>query len=93
MRFLLPAVAVCLLFGSAAVSLSIASALSWADDAGTPAAPKGPSEPAKAPVGTSGDNDAAAKHTKRTACLKEAKTKKLVGAQRAAFVKDCVGAP
>ena len=42
---------------------------------------------------SSSDNEAAARHAKRTACLKEAKAKKLVGAQRAAFVKDCVAKP
>jgi hypothetical protein len=36
---------------------------------------------------------AAAKHAKRTACLKEAKTKKLVGADKSAFLKDCMDAP
>ncbi len=39
------------------------------------------------------DNDAAAKHAKRTACLKEAKAKKLVGAQKTAFVKECMTRP
>ncbi len=39
------------------------------------------------------DNDAAAKHAKRTACLKEAKAKKLVGAQRTAFIKECMAKP
>jgi psiF repeat len=38
-------------------------------------------------------NDAAAKHAKRTACLKDAKTKKLVGAEKSAFLKDCIAAP
>jgi hypothetical protein len=36
--------------------------------------------------------DAAARHTKRTACLKQAKTKKLVGAEKNSFIKDCVAA-
>jgi hypothetical protein len=57
------------------------------------------SEPARsaagsaAASGTSADNDAAAKHAKRTACLKEARTKKLVGAQKTAYIKDCTAAP
>jgi hypothetical protein len=38
------------------------------------------------------DNEAAAKHARRTACLKEAKTKKLVGAQKTLFIKDCIAA-
>jgi hypothetical protein len=49
-----------------------------------------------APAATSasaGSGDAAAKHAKRTACLKEAKAKKLVGAAKTSFVKNCVAAP
>jgi hypothetical protein len=46
--------------------------------------------PAPAPAA---DNDAAAKHARRTACLKEAKARKLVGAQKSAFLKECIGAP
>lgn len=37
-------------------------------------------------------SDAAARHAKRTECLKEAKAKKLVGADRSSFIKDCVAA-
>jgi hypothetical protein len=36
---------------------------------------------------------AAAKHAKRTACLKQAKVKKLVGADKSAYLKDCMDAP
>ncbi len=50
-------------------------------------------EPPAATTGTSADNDAAAKHAKRTACLKEARAKKLVGAQKTAYIKDCIAAP
>ena len=39
------------------------------------------------------ESDAAAKHAKRTICLKNAKAKKLVGPQKTAFIKDCVAAP
>ena len=53
-----------------------------------PAAAKpAPPPPAAAPSG-----DAAAKHAKRTACLKDAKTNKLVGAEKAAFLKNCIAA-
>jgi len=38
-------------------------------------------------------SDAAAKHAKRTACLKNAKTKKLVGADKTSFLKACIAAP
>jgi hypothetical protein len=43
--------------------------------------------------GTAAPSDAAEKHIKRTACLKEAKAKKLVGEQKNAFIKNCVDAP
>jgi hypothetical protein len=67
-----------------------------------------PNPPAAAPVATASAantppantsivepaaGDAAAKHAKRTACLKEAKTKKLVGAEKNAFVKNCIAVP
>jgi hypothetical protein len=37
--------------------------------------------------------DAAARHVKRTACLKQAKQKKLIGADKTAFLKACIEAP
>ncbi len=56
--------------------------------------PETPKNPAPAPVAASGTgNDDAAKHAKRTACLKDAKTRKLIGANRSAFLKDCIAAP
>ena len=36
---------------------------------------------------------AAARHAKRTECLKQAKLKKLVGAQKTAFIKECIASP
>jgi hypothetical protein len=45
--------------------------------------------PPKSP--TPADNEAA-KHAKRTACLGQARARKLVGAQKTAFLKDCIGA-
>jgi hypothetical protein len=53
-----------------------------------PAATPSPAAPAVASSG-----DAAAKHAKRTACLKDAKTKKLVGAEKTSFLKSCIAAP
>jgi hypothetical protein len=38
-------------------------------------------------------SDAAAKHAKRTSCLKDAKTKKVVGPEKTAFLKNCNAAP
>ncbi|HEX3847738.1 MAG TPA: hypothetical protein VHV81_10185 [Steroidobacteraceae bacterium] len=56
--------------------------------------------PAAAPSSSAGSqsaaaaaNAAAAKHAKRVGCLKQARTKKLVGADRDAYVKSCVAAP
>jgi len=43
------------------------------------------------PAAPSGD--AAAKHVKRTACLKDAKAKKLVGAEKNSFLQKCIAAP
>jgi hypothetical protein len=65
--------------------------------AATPIVPP-PTPPAAAPAATpsAGEpaaGDAAAKHAKRTACLKDAKSKKLVGAEKNAFVKSCTAAP
>jgi hypothetical protein len=55
--------------------------------ADTPTAPQA-ATPAASPSG-----DAAAKHAKRTVCLKDAKTRKLVGAEKTAFLKNCIDAP
>lgn len=46
-----------------------------------------------ASAATAAAGDAAAKHAQRTACLKEAKTRKLLGAEKTAFLKDCIAAP
>lgn len=37
--------------------------------------------------------DAAAKHAKRTACLKEIKDRRLVGAEKSAYLQSCINAP
>jgi hypothetical protein len=58
----------------------------------TPQTPASPTAPSPAAVQTA--NDDAAKHLKRTGCLKEAKTRKLIGADKTAFLKSCMeGAP
>jgi hypothetical protein len=54
-----------------------------------PATPAAASAPNAGPVAA----DAAARHVKRTACLKEAKTKKLIGADKTAFLKSCIAEP
>jgi hypothetical protein len=104
MRALLPAATVCLLLSS--LTGGFAGAL--ADPSGDPVtgapptptptsvtpAPAAPAASTPVAANTAGaDSDAAAKHAKRTACLKDAKTKKLLGAQKTAYVKDCVAAP
>jgi len=48
---------------------------------------------ASSPPAAASAGDAAAKHAKRTACLKESKARKLVGAEKTAFLKECIGTP
>ena len=86
MRSVLPAIAVLIL-----VFLSIAANLVMGSS-GPQASPPAnvPASPASAPAA---DGDAAAKHAKRTACIKTAKVKKLVGAQKTAFIKECMAGP
>jgi hypothetical protein len=55
-----------------------------------PAASQTPA-PSGTPAAASA-SDAAAKHAKRTSCLKESKARKLVGAEKTAFLKECIGA-
>jgi psiF repeat len=77
------------------VAVAICAALS-AVAAGAASAPRADATagviglPTPAPAAS---GDAAAKHAKRTACLKEAKTKKLVGADKTSFLKSCIAAP
>ncbi len=79
MRVLSPALIVFLALAGGAGRFAIAQA--------------GRQEPANLPTSASApDNEAAARHARRTACLKESKAKKLVGAQKAAFLKDCLAA-
>ena len=81
---------------AAAVVLSLSAAAAFAAPpnpadapAATPAtAAAAPGTPAAAPP-----SDAAAKHAKRTACLKNARAKKLVGADKTSFLKTCIAAP
>jgi hypothetical protein len=75
------------------LQLAVGSVYSIAAAQSEPAGSAAGSAPPAAASGTSADNDAAAKHAKRTACLKEARSKKLVGAQKSAYIKDCTAAP
>jgi hypothetical protein len=88
MRLAFAASALCLsalglsLLTQAAQPVTPQAAATGAATAATPA----DAAPSPAPVA----GDAAAKHLKRTACLKEAKTKKLIGAEKTAFLKSCI---
>jgi hypothetical protein len=104
MRFSTVAAAVCLCLLPMAGALTAAPPAPRADIPGTtaPGAAPGAATPATAappaaktaptPSSAPPSGDAAAKHTKRTACLKDAKTKKLVGAEKTAFLKSCIAA-
>ena len=79
-----------------AVALLIAlSALagSWASEPPAAAPPTAAAQPAPAAGTGNADNEAAARHAKRTACINQARAKKLVGAQKTAFIKGCIGTP
>ena len=79
-----------------AVALLIAlSALagSWASEPPAAAPPPAAAAPAPAAGTANADNEAAARHAKRTACINQARAKKLVGAQKTAYIKGCIGAP
>jgi psiF repeat len=91
MRFSTLAAAVVLSLSAIAGSAAVPSALADVPPAGAPAtasAAAAPGTPAATPP-----SDAAAKHAKRTACLKDAKAKKLVGADKTSFLKTCIAAP
>ncbi len=87
MRALLPTATICLLLSplwSAAAHAQSAPAAAATAAAAT--------ETAGTPAATAADNEAAAKHAKRTACRKKARAKKLVGDEKTTFIKDCVDA-
>lgn len=71
------------------VSLLAFAAVSTGAPHAATTAPQPPASP-PAPADTA---DAAAKHAKLTECLKQAKDRKLVGAAKTAFVKDCTSRP
>jgi hypothetical protein len=90
MRFSIVAVAVCVCLLPLAGAFAATPPPQRADvpGAAAPGAAAAAAPPAASPSG-----DAAAKHAKRTACLKEAKAKKLVGADKTSFLKNCITAP
>lgn len=87
MRFATVAAAVCLSL------LAITGGLAAGPPARSTDVPATAAPGTAGPAAASASNDAAAKHAKRTACLKSAKTKKLVGADKTAFLKSCIAAP
>ena len=58
-----------------------------------PAEPGGDAAATHVPASSPAPSDAAAKHVHRTACLREARKKKLLGAEKSAFLKSCIGVP
>jgi hypothetical protein len=87
MRFSVPAAAVSLCL----IPLGMVPA--GPPGAPQPAAAAAPANTAPAPAAKTSEataSDAAVRHAKRTACLKEAKAKKLVGADKNSYIKDCL---
>jgi len=88
---------------NSAAAIALVTYLTCAQNVAAQAGPPPPAAPATGPAGPptpavpppAADSPAAAadaaRHAKRTACLKEAKAKKLLGAERSAYVKNCVG--
>lgn len=83
----------------AAFVLSVACLASGsiAGETGGDAAASAASAPTAPTANGAGANDVgssdAARHAKRTECLKQAKAKKLVGEDRTAYVKTCLATP
>jgi psiF repeat len=96
LRFSSVAAVVCLCLAPVAGGFAAAPPAPLAD-APTAAVPatgvSAAAKPSPAAVPAPSSGDAAAKHAKRTACLKEAKAKKLVGADKTSFLKTCIAAP
>ena len=82
---------------AAAVVLSLSAITGFAAPPATADAP-----PASAPTAAKAasatpaatpPSEAAIRHAKRTACLKNARAKKLVGTNKTSFLKTCIAAP
>jgi hypothetical protein len=96
MRTFPPAILACIALASVVSGwLIAAAATAGATQTKVPAPASAPSNAAPKPAaaGSATDGDAPARHARRTVCLKNAKAKKLVGAQRTSYVKDCMGGP
>jgi psiF repeat len=93
MRLAFAASALCLSALSLGILALAAQPVTPQSTAPASSAPAPDAPAATPPVSASVAGDAAARHVKRTACLKEAKAKKLVGADKTAFLKTCIEAP
>jgi hypothetical protein len=82
-----------LAFTASALCLSILVFAAQQATSQTPAPSTAAPASASAAASSPAAGDAAAKHAKRTACLKETKARKLLGAEKTAFLKDCISAP
>ncbi|MGA2397427.1 MAG: hypothetical protein ABSG30_05125 [Steroidobacteraceae bacterium] len=89
----MPAVALLLAFSALAAERSWAATAPPSTPPPAAATPPVSTTPVSNPGPSSADNEAAARHAKRTACINQARSKKLVGAQKTAYIKGCVGAP
>jgi predicted lipid-binding transport protein (Tim44 family) len=87
MRLLLSVTAVCLCLGPIVGGPAVAQRAIQAD-------PQAPAAAAPSPSASDASGAAAAaRHARRTACLKQAKAKKLLGADKTSFIKQCTAAP
>ncbi len=88
MRPALAALGLTVLLGS----LSAVHAFDPGVDASVATRPSGAAAPG-APTDPAANSEDAIRHAKRAACRKDARDKKLVGAQKTAYIKDCTAAP
>jgi hypothetical protein len=74
---------------------ALAGGRSWAAPPPPVTVPSPPKAAPPTPAGSpsSADNEAAARHARRTTCIDQARAKKLVGAQKTAYIKGCIGTP
>jgi len=93
MRFSTAATALWLCLLPAAAVLAADPPTHQGDPAASTPAPAAAPTAATPAAASATSGDAAAKHAKRTGCLKDAKAKKLVGADRTSFLNACIAAP
>jgi len=92
MRLSLPAIALSACVCVGPFGLAAAGPSGDVVKTASPKAVPATAAPPSAPPPDAPASDAAARHAKRTACLKQAKSKKLVGAEKNSFIKDCAAA-